>query len=154
MVIDKQFSGEFMPQAVSYCYHGKTHTIYFSRPKALLPVKLINGQTTLVTWGRRLSEQSDMPVGGWANLHSIYKGKWSQYSPKPVRLPIANFMLQDYENQTHWYALVKGQWIQGLLAHIEEEYRVYIVTIIPERLDICHDRWPRIIFNDPKNAMN
>jgi hypothetical protein len=54
-------------------------------------------------------------------------------------------MKTDYEGRVHWYEVTRGQWIQGLLAHENNEYRVYIVTIIPELLDICHDRWPRII---------
>lgn len=134
-----------MPEAVIYQHQGKIHTVYFSRSKALLPVKLANGEMKLVMWGRRQQENSEMPLGGWARLHSIHDGKWSQYLPKPVRLPITKFMKTDFEGHAHWYEIVKGQWIQGLLAREGDEYRVYIVTIVPELLDICHDRWPRII---------
>ena len=134
-----------MPEAVIYSYHGKRCTVYFANAKALLPVKLADGEIKLVTWGRRQQENSEMPLGGWARLSSINEGKWGQYLPKPVRLPIHKFMKTDYEGKIHWYEIAKGQWIQGLLARDNEEYRVYIVTIIPELLDIYHDRWPRII---------
>lgn len=134
-----------MPEAVIYPYHGKLYTVYFASAKALLPVKLLSGEIRLVAWGRRQLEDSEMPVGGWARLTAIHEGKWSQYSPKPVRLPVARFMKTDYEGKVHWYDLPSGQWIQGLLAQLDTEYRVYIVTIVPELLDVCYDRWPRII---------
>ena len=134
-----------MPEAVIYRHQGKVHTVHFARPKSLLPVRLANGEIKLVTWGRRQQENSEMPLGGWARLPSIYDGKWSQYLPKPVRLPIDKFMKTDYEGHAHWYEVTRGQWMQGLLAHEGDEYRVYIVTIIPELLDVCYDRWPRIV---------
>lgn len=134
-----------MPEAVIYAHHGKVHTVYFAHARALLPVKLANGEIKLVAWGRRQHENSEMPLGGWARLPAIHSGKWGQYLPKPVLLPINKFMKTDYEGKVHWYDVSKGQWIQGLLAQNEQEYRVYIVTIIPELLDVCHDRWPRII---------
>lgn len=134
-----------MPEAVIYKYQNKPHTIYFARPKALLPVKLISGEIKLIRWGRRLHENSEMPLGGWARLPSIHNGSWSLYQPKPVRLAIDKFMKTDFEGHVHWYDVIKGQWLQGLLAQSDNEYRVYIVTITPEQLDICHDRWPRIL---------
>lgn len=134
-----------MPEAVIFKRQGKTHTVYFARPNALLPVQLQSGETHLVTWGRKQHENSEMPLGGWALLDSVHGGKWSQYLPKPVRIPITKFMQTDFEGKIHWYDIAKGQYVQGLLAHCDEEYRVYIVTIIPELLDICHDRWPRIV---------
>lgn len=134
-----------MPEAVIYHYHGKLYTVYFSSAKALLPVKLLNGEIRLVAWGRRQLENSEMPVGGWARLAAIHEGKWGPYSPKPVHLPITRFMKTDYEGKVNWYDLPRGQWIQGLLARSNDEYRVYIVTIVPELLDVCYDRWPRIM---------
>lgn len=145
-VIDKQFETN-MPQAVTFHYLGKPYTVYFSQPRAMLPVKFAREQTRVVSWGRRLNENSEMPLGGWAMLPAIYKGRWNQYSPKPVRLLVEKFMVMDYENHPHWYEVVSGQWIQGLLAHYEQEYRVYIVTFIPERLDLYFHYWPRIMFN-------
>jgi hypothetical protein len=138
-----------MPEAVMFKHQGKAYTVYFPRAQALLPVRLPSGEVKLVTWGRRQHENSEMPLGGWARLDAVHGGKWSQYLPKPVHLPILKFMKTDYEGKIHWYDVVSGQYIQGLLAHCEDEYRVYIVTIVPELLDVCHDRWPRIIAKAP-----
>lgn len=134
-----------MPEAVIFKHQGKIHTVYFARPQAMLPVRLNNGEIKLVTWGRRQHENSDMPLGGWARLESIHNGKWGQYLPKPVLLPIMRFMKTDYEGKVHWYDVTSGQLIQALLAREDNEYRAYIVTITPELLSVCHDRWPRII---------
>ncbi len=134
-----------MPEAVIYRHQGVAHTVYFARPKALLPVLLANGEIKLVAWGRRQHENSELPLGGWARLNAVHDGRWSMYQPKPVRLAIDKFMKTDFEGHAHWYEVTKGQWLQGLLAHEGDEYRVYIVTIVPELLDICHDRWPRIV---------
>lgn len=134
-----------MPEAVIFRYQAKLHTVYFSRARAMLPVKLATGDIKLLTWGRRQAEEGEMPLGGWARLEAIHGGSWQHYMPKPVRIPIERFMKTDYEGHTHWYDVAKGQWVQGLVAREENEYRVYIVTITPSLLDVCHDRWPRIM---------
>lgn len=134
-----------MPEAVMFHYQGSMQTVYFARPRAKLPVMLANGEVRLVTWGRRQHEEQDMPAGGWARLAAIHEGKWGIYLPKPVRLPIVKFMKTDYEGRAHWYEVTKGYHIQGLLARENQVFRVYIVTIVPELLDIFHDRWPRIV---------
>src|SRR5580658_7248841 len=104
-----------MPEAVIFHHQHKIHTVYFARANAMLPVQLASGEIKLVTWGRRQHENSEMPLGGWARLNAIHDGKWSQYIPKPVRLPIDKFMQTDFEGHAHWYTIAKGQWIQGLL---------------------------------------
>lgn len=134
-----------MAEGVMYHYQDQTHTVYFPNPTAALPVRLTNGQVKLVTWGRRSAQVGELPLGGWANLQSIYKGRWDIYIPKPIRLPIIKFMEKDFEGNTHWYDVTPGQWIQGLLAHEGNELRVYIVTITPELHTTCHERWPRIM---------
>ena len=91
-----------MPEAVMFHYQGKVHTIYFARAHAQLPVRLSDGSIKLVMWGRRQHENSEMPLGGWARLNAIHDGKWSQYIPKSVCLPIAKFMKTDYEGKIHY----------------------------------------------------
>lgn len=54
-------------------------------------------------------------------------------------------MEKDFVNKNHCYPLVEGQYIQGLLATFENEFRVYIVMILPERMDSIHARWPKIL---------
>lgn len=137
-----------MPEAVTYLYQGKIQTVYFSKASAALPLKMASGEICLVKWGRRQHENGEMPLGGWARLDFIHNGKWNIYLPKPVKLPIEKFMKTDFEGRTHWYEVTKGQFIQGLFVREGSECRVYIVTIVPELLDVCHDRWPRIV-TDP-----
>lgn len=134
-----------MAAGVIYHHHDKSNTVYFAQPNAMLPVRLQNGQQQLIPWGRRLNEPGELPLGGWANLQSIYHGKWDIYIPKPIRLPIIKFMEKDLEDHVHWYDVTPGQWIQGLLAKEGNECRVYIVTIIPELHSAHHERWPRIV---------
>lgn len=148
--------GGNMPEAVIFSYQNKIHTISYKHPKAMLPVKLKTGECKLVTWGRRENENSEMPLGGWARLSSIRNEKrWHLYSPKPVQIFVDKFMEKDFEGNSRWYEVTKGKCIQGLLAHHENEYRLYIVTIEPEDLMNCHYRWPHIIINhaDPKKQM-
>lgn len=151
MDIDRQFKREdSMPEAVIFHYQNKIFTIYFVNEKAVLPVKLKNGQCQLVTWGRRENENSEMPLGGWARLASIKNAKeshWNMYLPKPVQIPITKFMEKNFEGRSCWYEITGGKYIQGLLAQNDNEYRIYIVTIDPEDLTNCHYRWPNIITN-------
>ena len=50
--------------------------------------------------------------------------------------------------KSHWLALKEGQFIQGLVAHYNDERRIYVVTIEPDPLNkLIHDRWPRIVGN-------
>ena len=114
----------------------------------MLPVKLKGGDCRLVIWGRREYENSEMPLGGWARLSSIKSEKnqrWNLYFPKPVQIPVGKFMERTFEGKASWYEVIKGRYLQGLLAHIENEWRVYLVTIDPEDLMNCHYRWPQIV---------
>lgn len=54
-------------------------------------------------------------------------------------------MEKDNEGESHWFNVTKGQWVQGLLAQIGDEYRIYVVTITPEHEGAVHDRWPRVL---------
>jgi len=55
-------------------------------------------------------------------------------------------MEKDHNNQSHWFELEEGQFIQGLVAHYNDESRVYVVTVEPElSKQQIHDRWPRVI---------
>jgi len=54
-------------------------------------------------------------------------------------------METDIENHKHWYDLIQGQWIQGLVARDKHERRLYVVTIEPELEDAIHERWPKIM---------
>ncbi|MHB1949636.1 MAG: hypothetical protein ACYCQI_16170 [Gammaproteobacteria bacterium] len=142
-----------MPEAVIFHYQQKIHTIHFTHAKAILPVKLKNGDCRLVTWGRRENENSELPLGGWARLANIKGGKesfWNMYSPKPVQIPVEKFMEKNFEGKSCWYEVTKGKYLQGLLAQYENEFRVYLVTIDPEESTNCHYRWPHVITSLPR----
>jgi hypothetical protein len=145
-----------MPEAVIFNYQNKIHTVYFTQQKAMLPVKLKNGECKLVTWGRREHENSEMPFGGWARFTSIKSEKnnrWNLYLPKPVQIPVDKFMEKNFEGKGCWYEVTKGKCIQGLLAQEQNEYRLYIVTVDPEDLMNCHYRWPHIITSYIKSVL-
>ncbi|MDR3491989.1 MAG: hypothetical protein P4M12_08120 [Gammaproteobacteria bacterium] len=134
-----------MPEAVKFYYEKQLYTVYFVNPKALLPVKTSDGHIKLMRWGRRLIQPGKLPMGGWAQLQSIYKGLWNEYTPKPVKLPITQFMEKDFEGAAHWYDITPGLWVQGLIAQESDEVSLYIVTITPELPTARHTRWPRIL---------
>ena len=134
-----------MCSSIMYFYKGHTIKTDFSNPDALLPVRTKSGEFKLLTWGRRQDQLGQLPLGGWARLDAIKSGKWDQYFPKPVQLPIKQFMEVDIENKSHWYPITEGQWIQGVLAREKGERRIYIVTIMPEGIHAIHERWPRIM---------
>jgi len=119
---------------------------YFPNPKAVLPVRKKDDSLILMPWGRRQKQEGSLPLGGWARLDSIYTGVWDKYFPTPIKIPALSFMEKDFEGNSHWYDLNKGQFIQGLLARHNNEQRVYVVTIEPELEDAnIHNRWHRIV---------
>src|SRR5689334_17664032 len=134
-----------MPEAIQFTYQHKIHTVHFTQAKAVLPVKLKNGTCTLVPWGRRKNENSEMPLGGWAKIKNNTLERWSSYLPKPVQIIADKFMEKDFEGHACWYEITRGKCIQGLLARENNEFRVYVVTVDPEDLMNCHYRWPYII---------
>lgn len=98
--------------------------------------------------GPQEKEKGSLPLGGWARLSTIHKGKWDKYFPKPVKIPTDKYVEEDYENNKKWFVIINGQCIQGLLAREGKEVRVYIVTIIPELEQTPYARWPRIILDN------
>jgi len=101
----------------------------------------------VLTWGRREGESGALPVGGWARHESVLAGKWDRFFPKPVRLDIEAFMEKDNQGKSHWYPLTASNAIQALVARMDGEQRVYVVTITPTLPDqaAIHSRWPRIV---------
>jgi len=135
---------------VKYRHEGKTVTAYFPNPKAALPVLRRDGGYALLPWGRRDEQPGALPPGGWARLDSIEQGRWDRYEPKPVRLAVEEFMEKDRTGRACWYPLEPGQWLQGLVAMLGEERRVYVVTQAPADAArrAIHARWPRIVTHE------
>lgn len=130
---------------VYYIINGEEVRTYFPNPNACLPVKKKDGATERLPWGRRKSQQGNLPLGGWARLESIYEGRWDRWFPIPVKIIVSQFMEKDIEGNSHWFDITAGKWIQGLVARWDNERRIYVVTITPEMEEAVHERWPRIL---------
>ncbi len=73
---------------VYYTYNGQDIRVYFSNPRAMLPVRAKGGEIQLLSWGRRSEQTGRLPRGGWARLDSIYSGRWERWFPVPVKIPL------------------------------------------------------------------
>jgi hypothetical protein len=129
---------------VDYEYRDESFRVFFSNPKATLPVRTRSGEYSLLPWGRRKVQRGTLPFGCCARLDSIYAGRWDKWFPVPVKLCVQRFMERDMEGRTRWFDLPKGKWIQGLVAHERHEQRVYVVVVEPQLSDALYERWPRI----------
>jgi hypothetical protein len=140
---------------VHFLYGEDFLRMYFPNPKAMLPAIKKDGTLELIPWGRRQTQEGKLPITGWAKIESIYAGKWERYFPKPVKIPVLSFMEKDFEGNSRWYDLQKGQFIQGLVAREGNEKRIYVVTLEPELEDAqIHSRWPRVIQNGEKTLFD
>jgi hypothetical protein len=134
-----------MCRAVIYAHGSQQKTVYFPQKDAKLPVRTRKGGCTLIPWGRRKDEPGILPMGSHIDLNVLQQGEWDEYLIKPVKLPILSFQQLDIEGNAQWFIVTAGQWVQGVLAELREERRVYIVTIIPNRPDRLYEYWPRLI---------
>lgn len=123
--------------------------VFFPHPNAKLPVRRRDGELQWITWGKRREEQCAFPEGGWARLTSIKDGRWTRLNPRPVQIVVERFMEKDVDGQRYWFDLEEGEFIQGLLATLNGETRVYVVTQEAEpQTAMIHPRWPRILTFD------
>lgn len=131
---------------VQYIIKKETLKIYFPNPQAQLPIIMKDGNISLLPWGRRKEQEGHLPLGGWARLESINSGKWEYTQPIPIKIAVDAFMEKDRNKDSHWFNLEENQFIQGLVAHYNNERRIYVVTVEPDSSKKqIHDRWPRII---------
>ena len=144
-----------MCSGVEYEIEGRRVKVYFPNPKAQLPVRRQGGGIVMVPWGARGREPAQDPAlggrpywiaGGWARHESIQKGAWDDYKPLHARIQALAFMEKDADEASHWFDVEPDRYIQGLLAHLGHERRLYVVTIAtPPEYAHIHDRWPRLI---------
>jgi len=131
---------------VRFVSNNKEIKTYFPNPQAQLPILLKDYSVTLQPWGRREQQQGRLPLGGWARHESILAGKWDYTNPKPVKIAVEAFMEKDNNKVSHWFNVESGTYIQGLLARLDDECRIYVVTIEPD-FKVIHSRYPRIVEN-------
>lgn len=144
-----------MCSGVEYELDGRRAKVYFPNPKAQLPVRRQGGGVVMVPWGARGKEPAQAlrlggrpkwAAGGWARYESIQKGAWDDYKPQPARIAVLAFMEKDADEASHWFDVGPGLYIQGLLAHLGSERRIYVVTVpAPPEFVRIHDRWPRLV---------
>ncbi|MGY0218683.1 hypothetical protein ACWJJH_15060 [Endozoicomonadaceae bacterium StTr2] len=130
---------------VSFRADGKVIKTFFPNPKARLPVKGRDGQLIMVPWGRRENQAGGAPQGGWARLESVHEGRWEKYRPQPVKIVVDAFMEKDDKGLSHWFDVLPGQYIQGLVATDGVFTRLYVVTTEDEKSCHISGRWPRIV---------
>ena len=125
-----------------YTTNKETVRVFFPNPQAKLPILMRDGNISLMPWGRRKEQEGNLPLGGWARLDSINSGKWKYVRPTPVKIIVDAFMEKDHNKDSHWFTLEEGQFIQGLVAHYNNEQRIYVVTVEPDALTKqIHDCW-------------
>ena len=142
-----------MCHRIEYFLEGERVLVYFDAAHAELPVRKRSGAIEFVTWGARgeryLSDDNTpgyllkFPVGGWAaGVHTCRRvGK---VQPRPVRIVASRFVFNHAQLGPLFFALGRGEYIQGLLAQAALQRRVYVVTVPapPEHADRL-DEWPR-----------
>ena len=131
---------------VRYTIKNETLRLYFPNPQAKLPVLMRDGNISLLPWGRRKDQEGNLPLGGWARLDSINASKWEYVRPTPVKIKVDAFMEKDHNKESCWFDMREGTYLQGLYAQLNDENRIYVVTVEPDEITKqIHDRWPRII---------
>ena len=139
---------------IDYDYDGRPRRAEFGYEIAELPVRLRGGVIRLYQWGARaphwMSSTSPrprraFPETGWARLDDIRAGVWAPYRPTPVRISATRFRKVDAEQKAHWYDLEPGEYIQGLLAELGTQNRVYVVTVDPPDGVQTWSSWPRVV---------
>ncbi|MCB5186758.1 hypothetical protein LG200_01920 [Methylobacillus caricis] len=125
----------------------KEWKVYFSNPKAYIPVLRDMGVIEWVKWGRREEETSpelvDFIQGGWASNDSLEQGQWGKFEPELVNLAVQGYMEKDKDGNLHWFDVPEGNAIQAVIVKRHLEERLYIVTTdSPPECSWVHDRWP------------
>ena len=138
---------------------GERLAVYYDSPQPDLPVQSRGGGIRFFRWGARracyyaddnIGGAKTFPEDGCARLEDIKAGKWASYEPRPVRILASRIIQLDRLTLgPAYFPLKRGEFIQGLLASIRDNHRVYVVTV-PAAAEYA-DRWPewpRLIQSD------
>ena len=144
-----------MCHGIEYVREDERVVVYFVVQGAELPIRRRSGAVEFVRWGARgdryLSDDNTpgyllkFPVGGWASRESIASGSWQKFEPRPVRIVASRFVFDDARLGPHYFALTRGEYIQGLLAASGTHTRVYVVTVAPPARHASLAMWPRVL---------
>ena len=148
--------------AVQFVVEGKTRTALCGVLGTRLPVLMRSGQVKWIEWGAPAKQQiasSDspghimkLPVGNWVDLTVLRSGDWVRYRPRPVRIVAIAFGLYLEPPASpgfpleRWIPLRPGEYLQGAVAKVYAEQRVYVVTVAPPaEYPSAQPCWPRIV---------
>jgi hypothetical protein len=140
------------------CRHLSTLrvAVYYDTRSPDLPVLMRGGAIRFYRWSaRRACYFADDNIGGakrfqednCASLEDIHAKKWASYEPRPVRILASRFIqLDPFTIGPVYFPLKRGEFIQGLLASIRDNLRVYVVTVpAPAQYADRWPEWPRIV---------
>jgi hypothetical protein len=138
---------------IEYFLDGEAVTVYFDSDRPDRPVRIRGGKIAFYRWGARGGIYTDdntpgwlqkFPEGGHASLESIRAERWINYEPRPVRILASRFFQINSMRIPCYFALKRGEFIQGLIATITSHKRLYVV---PAPAEHAHDwqEWPRIV---------
>ena len=144
-----------MCHGIEYVLEDERVVVYFDVQGAELPIRRKSGAVEFVRWGARgeryLADDNTpgyllkFPVGGWASRDSIGSGAWQKFEPRPVRILASRFVFDHALTGPRFFALERGEYIQGLLAASGTHRRVYVVTVSPPAQHRDFPTWPRVI---------
>jgi hypothetical protein len=118
-----------------------------------------SGRIKWVAWGAPTEQHMSspdapgyvlkLPAGSWIDRAEVSAGAWWQYKPRAVKIAASAFgvyMPAGYVTLERWIHLKPGQCIQGALATVFAEQRVYVVTVPPPtEYAAAQPCWPRIV---------
>lgn len=111
-----------------------------------LPVQLADGGVTWRRWGERHGVAGAFVQGPCARLESIREGRWARFDPRPVEIPLQRYMERDAKGAPYWVRVDSCEVLQGLLATVGDDQRVYVVTVpSPGPYRHVQPRWPRVL---------
>ncbi len=154
-----------MCDSIEYFLDEERYVAQFGEPGIQLPIRSRGGRIDFYRWGavgpdyitldNRPGWAAKFPETNCAPLCEVRAGTWNRMAPQPVRIVAARFCLVDSWQVEHWYSLGPGEFIQGLLAKLGPERRVYVVTTDApaEQADFFSEGWPRIVSIRSRNPV-
>lgn len=124
---------------------GEMHL--WADPEVRLPALLRNGGLSWLRWGERHgTKDSPFHHGPCARLESIQSNKWDHFAPRPVKIPVDRYMERDQKGRPYWVKVEPGQFLQGMIATVGGDQRIYVVTVeTPPEFAHVQPRWPRVL---------
>ena len=134
-----------MCRAIRYHFDERDWEVRATQTSAKLPVRLNNGERSLLTWGKRPREKCSLPIGFWAHFAQVQSGRWDKYGYKKVLIPAKEFMVHDVLGNEHWFKPTTGQYLRGVVAKDGAITRLYVVIMDSPPDQGEFEGWPRLV---------